>query len=85
MRASGMPNSSLPSASSMRFSTFGISSPKAASRDRLPTASEALKAFPEIPREVIFGTSHWPQLDKPKEFDAILDRFLVLAEAGQKR
>ena len=40
---------------------------------------------PEIPREVIFGTSHWPQLDKPKEIDAILDRFVVLAEAGQKR
>lgn len=32
--------------------------------------------LPDIPREVISGTSHWPHLDKPKEFDAILEGFL---------
>ena len=47
-----------------------------------PTALHA--QVPQIPREVISGTSHWPHLDKPKEFDAILDRFVAQAEAGQK-
>lgn len=32
---------------------------------------------PDIPREVIAGTSHWPQLDKPEPFDRILDDFLA--------
>lgn len=32
---------------------------------------------PEVPREVITGTSHWPQLDKPEPFDRILDAFLA--------
>jgi len=31
---------------------------------------------PEIPRKVITGTSHWPHMDKPEEFNAILDGFL---------
>jgi pimeloyl-ACP methyl ester carboxylesterase len=29
------------------------------------------------PREVITGTSHWPQLDKPDQFNRLLDAFLV--------
>jgi pimeloyl-ACP methyl ester carboxylesterase len=32
---------------------------------------------PEIPRQVIAGTSHWPHLDKPEQFDRILDDFLA--------
>ena len=31
---------------------------------------------PDVPREVIGGTSHWPQLDKPHEFNRVLDRVL---------
>lgn len=31
---------------------------------------------PGVPRKVIEGTSHWPHLDKPDEFNAILDEFL---------
>lgn len=31
---------------------------------------------PDLPREVIAGTSHWPMLDKPRVFDRILDEFL---------
>jgi pimeloyl-ACP methyl ester carboxylesterase len=34
---------------------------------------------PEIPRKVIDGTSHWPHLDKPDEFNRILDEFLANA------
>lgn len=32
---------------------------------------------PQIPRRVIAGTSHWPQLDKPREVNAILGDFLA--------
>ena len=45
-----------------------------------PTALHA--QLPQVPREVIAGTSHWPQLDKPKEFDAILDRFVTQVEGA---
>jgi pimeloyl-ACP methyl ester carboxylesterase len=38
--------------------------------------------LPQVPREVIDGTSHWPHLDKPKEFDAILDRFVTQVETA---
>jgi pimeloyl-ACP methyl ester carboxylesterase len=31
---------------------------------------------PDVPRKVISGTSHWPHMDKPAEFNAILDDFL---------
>lgn len=34
-----------------------------------------------LTRRVIAGTSHWPQLDKPAEFDAILDEFLAEVDA----
>jgi pimeloyl-ACP methyl ester carboxylesterase len=44
-----------------------------------PTALHA--QLPNLPREVIGGTSHWPHLDKPKEFDALLDGFLDRIEA----
>lgn len=35
---------------------------------------------PDLPREVIAGTSHWPQLDKPREFDRVLDEFLLTVD-----
>ena len=31
---------------------------------------------PDVPRQVIAGTSHWPHLDKPYEFNRALDSFL---------
>lgn len=31
---------------------------------------------PNVPREVVVETSHWVQLDKPEEFNRILDHFL---------
>jgi pimeloyl-ACP methyl ester carboxylesterase len=31
---------------------------------------------PDVPRKVIAGTSHWPQLDQPDEMNALLDEFL---------
>lgn len=34
------------------------------------------RQHPELPRRVIDGTSHWPQLDKPREFASLLSAFL---------
>jgi pimeloyl-ACP methyl ester carboxylesterase len=39
-----------------------------------PTSIHRL--LPKLPHRVIAGTSHWPQLDRPQEFDAVLDEFL---------
>ena len=38
------------------------------------------KAFPDVPYKTVAGTSHWIQLDKPDEFNKILDDFLKKAE-----
>lgn len=38
------------------------------------------KAFPAIPYKTVEGTSHWIQLDKPEEFNKILDEFLKSVE-----
>ena len=35
------------------------------------------KLAPDIPRRVVTGTSHWPHLDKPEEFNRLLDAFLA--------
>jgi pimeloyl-ACP methyl ester carboxylesterase len=40
--------------------------------------------LPDIPREVINGTSHWPQLDRPDAFDPLLDRLIAEAEATHR-
>lgn len=40
-----------------------------------PTALYRL--LPDVSRKVIEGTSHWPQLDKPQEFNRLLDEFLA--------
>lgn len=37
---------------------------------------------PKIPSKIIDGTSHWAQLDKPDEFNKILDDFVKKVEAG---
>jgi pimeloyl-ACP methyl ester carboxylesterase len=39
-----------------------------------PTA--LLHLVPEVPHQIIKGTSHWIQLDKPETFNKILDDFL---------
>ena len=39
---------------------------------------------PTIPQMMIEGTSHWPQLDKPDEFNAVLDDFLELVDMTEK-
>ncbi|MGZ5196076.1 MAG: alpha/beta fold hydrolase [Ramlibacter sp.] len=33
--------------------------------------------MPDITRKVITGTSHWPQLDRPQEFNRLLDEYLA--------
>lgn len=33
--------------------------------------------LPNVRRTVIAGTSHWPQVDRPEEFNRILDEFLA--------
>jgi pimeloyl-ACP methyl ester carboxylesterase len=33
--------------------------------------------MPSLSRRVISGTSHWPHMDKPEEFNRVLDTFLV--------
>lgn len=33
--------------------------------------------MPDIKRKVIAGTSHWPHMDKPQEFNRLLDEFLA--------
>ncbi len=32
---------------------------------------------PDLPFTVMTGTSHWLMMDKPAEFDAIMDSFLA--------
>lgn len=33
--------------------------------------------LPDVKRKVIEGTSHWPHMDKPQEFNRLLDEFLA--------
>lgn len=42
-----------------------------------PTALHRLR--PALPRRVITGTSHWAQMDRPEDFNEILDEFLAIA------
>jgi pimeloyl-ACP methyl ester carboxylesterase len=42
-----------------------------------PRDSHLHEQQPLIPRRVIEGASHWPHLDKPYEFNAVLDDFLA--------
>lgn len=34
---------------------------------------------PDVPRKVVTRTSHWPHMDRPEEFNRILDEFLANA------
>lgn len=38
------------------------------------------RIVPDLSHELITGTSHWIQLDRPEEFNRILDKFLVSIE-----
>jgi pimeloyl-ACP methyl ester carboxylesterase len=40
-----------------------------------PTALH--RQLPDVSRKVIAGASHWPQMDKPQEFNRLLDEFLA--------
>jgi pimeloyl-ACP methyl ester carboxylesterase len=42
------------------------------------TPNDLQNLRPKLPRRAIEGTSHWAQLDKPAEFDQVLDEFLKL-------
>ena len=39
------------------------------------------KQLADVPDATVLGTSHWVQLDRPEEFDRILDRFLAVVDA----
>ena len=47
-----------------------------------PTA--LYKQMPNIPHKIITGTSHWMHMDKPEEFNQILDDFLKIVDAEKK-
>ena len=40
------------------------------------TPNDLHRLVPELDHEEMAGTSHWMQLDRPGEFNRILDRFL---------
>ena len=42
------------------------------------------KQIPEIPHKVVQGTSHWIQMDKPGEFNSLLDEFLEEVDKEKK-
>jgi pimeloyl-ACP methyl ester carboxylesterase len=42
------------------------------------TPNDIHRLVPHVPHEVMDGTSHWMQLDRPEGFNQILDRFLEL-------
>jgi pimeloyl-ACP methyl ester carboxylesterase len=37
---------------------------------------------PDLPHKVVTGTSHWLHMDKPEEFNRILDEFLEEVRQG---
>jgi pimeloyl-ACP methyl ester carboxylesterase len=50
----------------------------AAGAEEQPNSLHA--AFQDIPYKTVTGTSHWIQLDKPQEFNGILDEFLAIVK-----
>ncbi len=42
-------------------------------------------AVPELPWRVMKGVGHWPMLDRPEEFDRILDDCLAHADLAEKK
>ncbi len=45
--------------------------------------NELHRRRPDVPHEAIAGTSHWVQMDKPEEFDLVLDDFLLELEEAE--
>lgn len=41
------------------------------------TPSDLQNVRPNIPRKLMPGTSHWPHLDRPREFNEVLEEFLA--------
>jgi pimeloyl-ACP methyl ester carboxylesterase len=41
------------------------------------TANDLHQLVPDLPRKLITGTSHWPHMDKPEEFNRMMDDFLA--------
>lgn len=41
------------------------------------TPGDLQNLVPDLPRMVMAGTSHWPHLDKPDEFNRLRDEFLA--------
>ncbi|HSE53907.1 MAG TPA: alpha/beta fold hydrolase [Gemmatimonadales bacterium] len=41
------------------------------------TPKDLQNLMPEVPHRVMTGTSHWPHMDKPEEFNRLLDEFLA--------
>ena len=47
------------------------------------TPNEIRRLVPRVQHDVMDGTSHWIQLDKPEGFNRILDRFLEQIEESR--
>jgi pimeloyl-ACP methyl ester carboxylesterase len=47
------------------------------------TPSSLHNLVPDLPHVVVTGTGHWIQLDKPDEFNRILDEFLYRVDTGK--
>jgi pimeloyl-ACP methyl ester carboxylesterase len=47
------------------------------------TPNDLHRLRPDVPHQTIAGTSHWVQMDKPEEFDRILDDFLAQLEQAE--
>ena len=61
------------------ISSYG--GPKLAITTPTDTGPQALHTLvPDIGHKVVTGTSHWIQMDKPREFNQILDEFLIAIE-----
>jgi pimeloyl-ACP methyl ester carboxylesterase len=43
------------------------------------TSNDLHHLVPDLPHKLITGTSHWPHMDKPEEFNQMMDGFLASA------
>lgn len=69
----------MPSLQNFHGQKLAITTP----RENQPYDLHNLK--PNLSHKVISGTSHWTEMDKPEEFNQILDEFLAQVEAGDQR
>jgi pimeloyl-ACP methyl ester carboxylesterase len=42
------------------------------------------RLVPDLPHKMIEGTGHWLQMDKPEEFNRIMDDFLASVDNGSR-